>query len=217
MADLTIVSGFTLFTVQARGTGVQTWYRCRLTRLANGYNVAPPEIGAERCQQERYVLNAMAKGLPSAGSVEALVRDRSWVSPLEPAKLAMERVAAAATFVVAPARSNRQTKRSRCDPSKLICDASRSVDKHAPLVDYQPKPERALAIAIFYAVGTAIGGLVAPLLFGILLSTHSPWPLAGGYLLAAILMIGAAIVEAFFGVDAEGRSLEDIADPRSAG
>ncbi len=79
-----------------------------------------------------------------------------------------------------------------------------------------PLETRALAIAMFYAVGTAIGGVVAPLLFGILLSTHSPWPLAGGYLLAAILMIGAAIVEALFGVDAEGRSLEDIADPLSA-
>jgi hypothetical protein len=53
--------------------------------------------------------------------------------------------------------------------------------------------------------------------FWYLLSVHSPWPLAGGYLLAAVLMIGAAIVEAFFGVDAEGRSLEDIADPLSAG
>jgi MFS family permease len=79
-----------------------------------------------------------------------------------------------------------------------------------------PLETRALAIAIFYAVGTAIGGVVAPLLFGILLSAHSPWPLAGGYLFAAVLMIGAAVVEAFFGVDAEGRSLEEIADPLSA-
>ena len=79
-----------------------------------------------------------------------------------------------------------------------------------------PLETRALAIATFYAVGTAIGGVVAPLLFGILLSTHSPWPLVGGYILAAVLMIGAAIVEAFFGVDAEGRSLEEIADPLSA-
>jgi hypothetical protein len=53
--------------------------------------------------------------------------------------------------------------------------------------------------------------------FWYLLSVHSPWPLAGGYLLAAVLMIGAAIVETFFSVDAEGRSLEDIADPLSAG
>ena len=79
-----------------------------------------------------------------------------------------------------------------------------------------PLETRALAIATFYAVGTAIGGAVAPLLFGILLSTHSPWPLVGGYLLAAALMIGAAVAEAFFGIDAEGRSLEEIAKPLSA-
>jgi MFS family permease len=79
-----------------------------------------------------------------------------------------------------------------------------------------PLETRALAIATFYAVGTAIGGVLAPLLFGILVSTPSPWPLVGGYILAAILMIGAAVVEAFFGVDAEGRSLEEIADPLSA-
>ena len=79
-----------------------------------------------------------------------------------------------------------------------------------------PLETRALAIATFYAVGTAIGGVLAPLLFGILVSTRSPWPLVGGYFLAAILMIGAAVVEAFFGVDAEGRSLEEIADPLSA-
>jgi MFS family permease len=80
-----------------------------------------------------------------------------------------------------------------------------------------PLETRALAIATFYAVGTAIGGVVAPLLFGILLSARSPWPLVGGYILAAGLMIGAAVVEALFGIDAEGRSLEEIAEPLSAG
>ncbi|HEY2529705.1 MAG TPA: MFS transporter [Xanthobacteraceae bacterium] len=80
-----------------------------------------------------------------------------------------------------------------------------------------PLETRALAIATFYAIGTAIGGVIAPLLFGILVSSHSPWPLVGGYLLAALLMLGAAAVEAFFGIDAEGRSLEEIAEPLSAG
>jgi MFS family permease len=79
-----------------------------------------------------------------------------------------------------------------------------------------PLETRALAIASFYAVGTAIGGAVAPFFFGILISTHSPWPLVGGYLLAAVLMIGAALAEALFGVDAEGRSLEQIAEPLSS-
>ena len=77
-----------------------------------------------------------------------------------------------------------------------------------------PLETRALAIAIFYALGTSIGAC-APLLFGFLLEWDSPWPLAGGYLLAAALMLIAAIVEAKLGIDAEMRSLEDIAEPLS--
>jgi MFS family permease len=80
-----------------------------------------------------------------------------------------------------------------------------------------PLETRALAIAAFYALGTAIGGVGAPVLFGLLIGQHSPWPLAGGYLLAAVLMLGAALIEAMFGIDSEGRSLEQIADPLSSG
>ena len=79
-----------------------------------------------------------------------------------------------------------------------------------------PLETRALAIAIFYAIGTALGGIVAPALFGYLIGGHSPWALAGGYFLAAVLLLGAALVEALLGIDAEGRSLEQIADPLSA-
>jgi MFS family permease len=77
-----------------------------------------------------------------------------------------------------------------------------------------PLETRALAIAIFYALGTSVGAC-APLLFGYLLESDSPWPLAGGYLLVAVLMLIAAIVEAKLGIDAEMRSLEDIAGPLS--
>jgi MFS family permease len=77
-----------------------------------------------------------------------------------------------------------------------------------------PLETRALAIAIFYALGTSVGA-TAPLLFGYLLESDSRWPLAGGYLLAALLMLIAALVEAKLGIDAEMRSLEDIADPLS--
>jgi MFS family permease len=79
-----------------------------------------------------------------------------------------------------------------------------------------PLETRALAIAAFYAVGTAIGGVVAPLLFGFLIAKHSPWPLAGGYAIAAALMLAAALIEVLFGIDSEGRSLEEIADPLSS-
>ena len=52
-----------------------------------------------------------------------------------------------------------------------------------------PLEIRALAIAIFYAVGTGIGGVVGPLLFGALIDTGSRMSLFGGYLLGAVLMI----------------------------
>jgi MFS family permease len=78
-----------------------------------------------------------------------------------------------------------------------------------------PLETRALAIAVFYALGTLIGGAGAPFLFGKLIGTGSPWTLAGGYLFAAALMVGAGVCEAFLGIDAEGKSLEDIAKPLS--
>jgi MFS family permease len=77
-----------------------------------------------------------------------------------------------------------------------------------------PLETRALAIAIFFALGTSVGAC-GPLLFGYLLESDSRWPIAGGYLFAAALMLTAAIVEARLGIDAEMRSLEDIADPLS--
>jgi MFS family permease len=78
-----------------------------------------------------------------------------------------------------------------------------------------PLETRGLAIAVFFAVGTAIGGTAAPSLFGYMIGTGSHWVLAGGYMLAAALMLIAAFAEASLGIDAEGRSLEHIAGPLS--
>ena len=79
-----------------------------------------------------------------------------------------------------------------------------------------PLEMRALAIACFYAIGTAVGGIAAPLVFGALIGAGSRWSIFGGYLAAALLMLAAAGVAARFGVDAEGRSLEDVSAPLSA-
>ena len=79
-----------------------------------------------------------------------------------------------------------------------------------------PLETRALAIAVFYAAGTAIGGIVAPWLFGTLIGTGSRWNVFFGYCGAALLMLAAAVMELRFGVDAEGRALEQIAEPLSA-
>ena len=76
-----------------------------------------------------------------------------------------------------------------------------------------PLEIRALAIALFYAVGTLVGGVAAPTLFGYLIGKDLRIYLFGGYLLGAALMIAAAVVELFIGVKAERQSLENIAAP----
>jgi MFS family permease len=78
-----------------------------------------------------------------------------------------------------------------------------------------PLETRAMAIALFYALGTLIGGVSAPFLFGHLIGSGSQWAVAAGYAGAAILMIAAAICETILGVEAAGKSLEDIAQPLS--
>jgi MFS family permease len=76
-----------------------------------------------------------------------------------------------------------------------------------------PLEIRAMAIAVFYAVGTGIGGLAAPALFGALIETHSRASVFAGYAFGALLMLGGAAVAWFLGVDAEGRSLEELTLP----
>jgi MFS family permease len=79
-----------------------------------------------------------------------------------------------------------------------------------------PLEIRALAIAFFYAVGTGIGGVGAPWLFGALIDTGSRLSLFGGYLLGASLMLAAGLIALRFGVDAERKPLEAVATPLSA-
>jgi len=78
-----------------------------------------------------------------------------------------------------------------------------------------PLELRALAIAVFYSVGTAVGGVFAPWLFGELIGSGSRWSVFGGYAVGALLMLVAAVVEAWIGVDAERTSLEHVAPPLS--
>jgi MFS family permease len=76
-----------------------------------------------------------------------------------------------------------------------------------------PLEIRALAIAFFYAVGTGVGGVIGPLLFGALIDTGSRAGIFGGYCLGALLMVGAAVIEWRWGVAAEGKPLEAVALP----
>jgi MFS family permease len=76
-----------------------------------------------------------------------------------------------------------------------------------------PMETRALAIAFFYAIGTAVGGIAGPLLFGPLITTGSRRLVGLAFFIGSLLMIGGAVAEITFGVRAERQQLEDIATP----
>jgi len=76
-----------------------------------------------------------------------------------------------------------------------------------------PMETRALAIAFFYAVGTAVGGITGPLLFGAVIETGDRGLVAISFLIGAAVMAVGGVVEVFFGVKAEGQNLEDLAAP----
>jgi MFS family permease len=79
-----------------------------------------------------------------------------------------------------------------------------------------PMETRALAIAFFYAIGTGIGGIIGPLLFGHLISTNSRGWVFVAFIIGAAVMALGGIAELFLGVRAEQTQLEDIAKPLTA-
>jgi MFS family permease len=79
-----------------------------------------------------------------------------------------------------------------------------------------PLEMRAVAISIFYAIGTGVGGVAGPALFGALVESGSRDALFAGYAAAGALMCAAALVAAALAVDAERKPLEAIAPPLSA-
>jgi MFS family permease len=76
-----------------------------------------------------------------------------------------------------------------------------------------PLEVRALAIALFYAIGTGIGGVAGPALFGALIDTGSRGSVFAGYLFGSVLMIAAAIIAWCYCIAAERKSLESVARP----
>jgi MFS family permease len=79
-----------------------------------------------------------------------------------------------------------------------------------------PMETRAMAIAFFYAIGTAVGGITGPQVFSRLTETGKVNDVVLAFSIGAVLMIGAGIVAAFLAVRAERRSLEQIAKPLTA-
>jgi MFS family permease len=78
-----------------------------------------------------------------------------------------------------------------------------------------PLEIRALAIAIFYALGTLLGGAAAPWIFGRLIGSGQRDGIVVGYEVGALLMLVAAATELAIGIKAERRSLESVAAPLS--
>jgi len=76
-----------------------------------------------------------------------------------------------------------------------------------------PLEVRALAIALFYAIGTGIGGVAGPALFGALIDTGSRNSVFASYLFGSALMVAAAIVAWRYAIAAERKSLESVARP----
>jgi MFS family permease len=76
-----------------------------------------------------------------------------------------------------------------------------------------PMETRAMAIAFFYAIGTGIGGITGPLLFADLTSSGKVDDTVLAFAVGAAIMLVAGVVAAFLAVDAEQKSLEDIAAP----
>ncbi len=79
-----------------------------------------------------------------------------------------------------------------------------------------PLEVRALAIAVFYAFGTGLGGIAGPVFFGRLIDTQSRGAVFTGYLVGSALMLAAAVIAGIWGVDAQRRPLEHVATPLSA-
>jgi MFS family permease len=79
-----------------------------------------------------------------------------------------------------------------------------------------PMESRALAIAFFYAIGTAIGGITGPLFFGHLIDSGDAGKVAVAFYVGAGVMILGGVAELFLGVRSEQASLEDIATPMTA-
>ena len=79
-----------------------------------------------------------------------------------------------------------------------------------------PMETRALAIALFYAVGTAVGGIAGPVVFGALIHTGDATKVATGFFIGAAAMAIGGLTELRFGVRAEQQSLENIARPLTA-
>ncbi len=95
----------------------------------------------------------------------------------------------------------------------FFCASPAASSAYLTVSETFPLEVRALAIALFYAVGTGIGGVAGPVLFGALIDTGSRASVFAGYLLGAGLMVAAAAIAWWYCIAAERRTLESVARP----
>ena len=112
------------------------------------------------------------------------------------------------------ARDCCQHKHRRCAWMIIFFFASAAASSaYLTVSETFPLEIRALAIAFFYAIGTGVGGVAGPWLFGVLIETGSRSSVAAGYLLGAALMVAAAAIEWRWGIAAERKPLESVCPP----
>jgi MFS family permease len=95
----------------------------------------------------------------------------------------------------------------------FFCASPAASSAYLTVSETFPLEVRALAIALFYAVGTGIGGVAGPVLFGALIDTGSRASVFAGYLLGAGLMVAAAAIAWRYCIAAERRTLESVTRP----
>lgn len=80
-----------------------------------------------------------------------------------------------------------------------------------------PLELRSQAISFFFAISQLIGGVAAPTIFaGLIGNGSNAGPLTTGYYFGAGVMFAGGVIAWFFGINAERKSLEDIAPPLTA-
>jgi MFS family permease len=107
------------------------------------------------------------------------------------------------------------TTQTLCWTAIFFVASSAASSAYLTVSEIFPLEIRGMAIAVFFAIGTLVGGVAAPTIFAELIAQNSRTPLTLGYFGGATLMILAACCEMLYGVKAEGQSLEDISAPLS--
>ncbi|MET0241040.1 MAG: MFS transporter, partial [Sphingobium sp.] len=107
------------------------------------------------------------------------------------------------------------TTQTLCWSATFFFASAAASSAYLTVAESFPIEVRAFTIAIFYALGTGLGGVAAPWLFGVLIESGSRGNVLGGYLFASGLMALAAVVAAWLGIRSEGQPLESVARPLS--